>query len=289
MFISKEIAKDIARKSYSLFEMGKADEYITYKKALEFDEITGKKVLLDIEERLKIVKMNEEAKALGAKLHYADDEIITIDNYQYIESVSYEVVESDQVIKSTSDEVRAINVKMLGGESIDIPNLNYFLAPHIYGHMLRGQYKNHDYPRILDPSMRVVFLKAIVAEDRRVNPYVLREFDTGDKYRYFYCFPMEEALRETIGFDDEIELLNDLFKITNGRFFSEGKLGGYADISIKATVLYLEGIDEIDLANKFREYGKDEKYQYLNMVISYAEEGCYGITFNGKRRQVKLL
>ena len=290
MLISKENAEKIARKSYRLFELGKTKEYMTFKKAMELDEQTGEKILHKIQNDLEVALMYEEAKSLGAKLHTGDDKIIVVDNFQYVESVSYDTLETAAI---EGMDITGLEVKMVGGETIDIPNLCKFYAPHIYGHGLTSKHNNPGYPEIKDPSMRAVYLKLLISEDRKVNPYLIRKkgyngLSNKLEYEYTFCFPMEETMGDIAGLDEEIDLLNDMFDITHGRFFSEGKKGGYADISIKATILYLEGINEIGLANRFRAYERNE-YQYLNHVLECANNGYNGITFNGSRIQVELL
>lgn len=282
MLISKEKAERIAELSYKLYELGKKKEFITYKVATELDEKTGNKLIDQLISDVEIAKIEQEARALESKIHISDSEIVVVDNYQYLESVEYDSDESKSNVI-----VSSLECKFVSGDRVIIPNNQEFYAPHIYGHLFDSEKNKGYYPLFKDPAMKVLYLKMMLAEDRRINPYVISEKGPNNLIFYKYMFPMEEALRETFGYEYEIELLNELLNITHGRFFSQGSIGGFADIAVKPTVLYLESIGEVGLANKLRAYDKEPLL--LNLVLDYAKKGYNGISFSGGNTQIRLL
>lgn len=285
MLITKEKAERIAELSYRLYELNEYQNFISYLKATELDESTGDKLLNQLEKEVAGAKMKDEARSFGADIYHADKEIVLVDNYQYVESISYD--ESDNKTHRKYDYVDELSCKFVDGEMVDIPKGVEFYAPNVYGPILMVNKDGGRYPEIRSLLNRTLFLKMVIAEDRRINPYSLSVTGPYGKNYNKYMFPMEEAVSKTFGYDEEVDLLNNMLGVLDGKFFSQRDVGGFADIAIKPTVLYLESLGEVELADRFRKYQRQPTY--LNLVLDMAKKGYYGITFSGENNRLNLL
>jgi hypothetical protein len=291
MLIKEEKAQEIAKLSYKLYELGLLKSYITFKRASELDVETGDKVIAELSGKLKSGKMKKEVETYGGLLFYVGDEILVIDNYLYLESIEYDYF--DHGIPNNKQRVpEDITCNFSDGSSCIIPSgiTSRMYAPHVYEFMIsdssgvQGTYNIGKYPSISDTIKRVMYLKMIIAEDRLVNPYIVIEQGIHGRVDHNYMMPMYEATRHLQSSDEEIDLLNEIIKVCEGNL-----IVGMASltINIKATALYLEGQERYDLSMKVRKYEKDPFP--LNSVIKYANNSCYGITFNGGRKKVVLI
>lgn len=278
MLISKERAEYIAEISYELFENDNSQGLITYQRATELDNNTADKITTQIETKLKNIEMKVLVNSFGGKVYYADDEIIEVDNLQYIDSIKYDVLTS-----GTKKEIMSISCKMYEGESFTIPSGTPFYGPNIYygGLFNLG---SDGIPLFKELTRVELYLKMLIVEDRLVNPYSI--FKINNNYNKIVV-GMKEAIDNFRGYDKEIDLINKLLKICDGKIISSGIMGGFADISIKATVLYLESIEENILANEVRRYQNNELR--LNLVLDRAFNGYSGLTFSGRNTKVTLL
>lgn len=292
MLISKDDAKKIAELSYDLHAIGLIKRYMTFKKAMELDVDTGKKALDQLLRVKKLEDMKEEVRGYGGALFDSGHEIVVVDNYLYLESIEYDV-KVYPINSSNGDRIpQDIKCTFSDGSVCVIPSglRSRMYAPNIYNGYINGYTEgipllpaNGPYPSLNDPYKRVLYLKTIIAEDRLINPYMLRSVE----YRGLqdnYMFPMYEATRALQSSGDEIDLLNQILKATGGYLITDL----YDDkINVIASALYLESIDRYDLSLLIRQYEKDTFA--LNSVIEHAKLGYYGVAFNSKFKEVVLI
>lgn len=270
MLISKERAEYLAQLSYRYCEMHSVmDDLITYKKAMEFDKDTADKIIKDLESKLSVVDMDMFLLKLNAQSKYFGEELIEIDNFQYVDSYEYEY---DKMNLPTS-----MTIYMHKGESFTLntshglsygEKTNQFLAPNIYGNIFPK--KNKDGITIIpDTREWELYLKLLIIEDRLINPY--RIYKHGFTYT---MLPMKEKLRWLNDYEEEITILNDVLNKLNGRLVSSNSSRD-CFIKIKPTVLYLESIGEHKLAQRLRNHEDNELH--LNFTLERAKHLAYGL------------
>lgn len=278
MLISKEKAEQIIEVSNEIYSLEKKRGVINYKKVLELDEKTADYILEQLKTELRDVQLQTVVANSGGKVYSADDEIVMVENYQYIDFIKY-----DYISNRFEKEILSIECQLYDGEKFMIPKFNSFYGANIYSSMLFG-YSSQNTPLFKELKKIELYLKLCIVEDRQVNPYTITDMNHRCK-KVVVC--MKERTINIKAYEKEIDLLNKFLKLSNAKIISSGYLGGFADIDISLTVLFLESIGESFLAADFKSYQEDPLK--LNLVLDYAYKGYFGLTFSGKRYNVTLL
>lgn len=275
MLVSEKRAKHLARLSYKVSEYsGDTSKLITLKKALEFDVKTAEDIIKKYEREFNIIEMKEKISSYGGKTIYLGKELIRINNPQYVESYEFE-----------KDNFNTLRVYLEDKSIINISSLDKVYAPNIYGELFPSDNENR--PILPSKKWWELFFQLMIIEDRKIVPYMMEE-----KLYHItsttLVFPMEESLAWIEYHKRDIEIVNRLLAKCNGYIIADkSSHESYVGIGIKPTILYLEDIGELDLANDLRKFAGDEIF--LNTVIDKAEKGIYGIILDRDDIFVKLL
>lgn len=282
MLISKERAEYLAQLSYRYCkEFNVMNQLITYKKAMEFDKSTAEKIISELEYKMAGKDMNSYLLNLNAYSRYFGDELIEVDNYQYVESYEYDY---DRMSRP-----RLITVKMHEGESFKLFNDQSFFsssdpvyAPNIYGDLFPN--KTRDGVAIMHDSREwELYLKLLIIEDRVINPYRLY-YDSGKVHT---ALPMKEKLKWLKDYNDEVTIINKVLDKLNGRLITGYDSSTSILFEIKPTVLYLEYIGDMKLAQEVRKF--QNKQLDLNYVIERAKDVAYGLVAISEKTSLVLL
>ncbi|MCK9471248.1 MAG: hypothetical protein M0Q88_05805 [Bacilli bacterium] len=271
MLVSKERAEYLAKLSYEYCSTKNCmDLLITYKKAMEYDRDTAGKVISDLERKMMGIEMDKTLYGFNADSRYFAEEILEIDNYQYVDSYEYDYNPSFNYPSN-------ITVNMHQGQSFELyietgwgkVGLSHIYAPNIYDFFFRKR-TNENIPKLTDPREVDLYLKLMILEDREINPYRIYT-----QYETFTMLPMKESLKWLKDYREEVDILNRILRRCDGKFIrSYGAESSYR-MSIKPTVLYLETIGDDELAKEVRKHEKNELY--LNYVLERAEHKAYGL------------
>lgn len=277
MIVAKERAEHLAGLSYKFCKAkNKMDELITYKKAMEFDENTAEDIIRGLEEKLISIDMESYLRNLGFYANYYADELLEIDNYQYVDSYEYNY-------NGTTPSV--LTVHMHEGESFSLSSLSHKIyTQHIYEDLLPN--KEDGMPILKGGREWELFLKLMIIEDRLINPYRIYKDIPGAKLTYTFL-PMKETLKWLNGYSDEIEIINKVLAKTNGKLIKGYNSQRNIAMEIKPTVLYLETIGEDKLAHELRKHQNNELH--LNYVLERANKSGYGLVAMRKNTSLVLL
>lgn len=245
----------------------------------------------------KVDKMKKDILKLGGSLRYIGKELMEVENYQYVDYYKYEnstksLISLEMKLYEGSTHIfevgnfNIVNGKFAGAIGYDIGSSfieqnslglligDNIYAPHVYDTLfvdtktyLMGGLKELEW-----------YLKFLISEDRLINPYIL--YVNGNKK---IVLPMQEKLYYLKQYANEILLLNMILKKLDGHII----LDSNGIFNVKSSVLYFEGIGEMDLAMDLRKY--ERKIELLTYPLMMAEEGIYGLIADNDRNEVKPL
>lgn len=296
MKISNAKAQEIAQLSYDICHYyDEMENLITYEKALEFDELTGDKILDQLKTRNKKLEFNKFFYDFNVYKKFYGREIIIIDNYQYVDYIEYDynkIRDIEIVIKFLDGEKHTFTVPYNGKAYMKLPKIDgysesrlLFYIPHIYKHAFYDNCFVTDNLRKLS-----TYLGAIIAEDRLLNPYLLNY----SKYKYVenadykkVILPMKEAIEFIYVYEKEIELLNLMLPLLYGEV-PYNRISGTIDIP--ALRKYFEHIGKGYISERLAPYEHDiRRLEGLQMILDYTEKEIYGLIFAELEKHLVLL
>ncbi len=283
MLISKDRAEHLAQLSYKYFRNNNTNinDIITYKKALELDAVTAEGLIKDLEEKISLMNMQQDLRNYNALSTYFGEEIIEINNYQYVDSYEYDYNQNQHPLNITVNMHMGENFNLFidnGFGAIGSPNI---LTPNIYEYIFWRK-NDKGVPEMRNTKELDLYLKLLILEDREINPYrIYSSIGT------FTVLPMKERLEWIKDYQEEIDIVNKILFITKGYLIKEYASEPSFSMSIKPTVLYLEAIGEENLASQLRKHIDNELH--INYMLKKVSDKAYGLVADNKKTETTLV